>query len=59
MSIARPIDRSAVERIVREIFLKQLGGAPGKPELVVSISARHVHVTDETASGPVLGPAQG
>lgn len=47
MSIARPIDRSAVERIVREIVLKQLGKAGVKPELVVSISARHVHVTDE------------
>ncbi len=36
-----------VEQIVREIVLKQLGAAPGRSELVVSISARHVHVTDE------------
>lgn len=47
MSTTLPIDRSAVEQIVREIVLKQLGGPVGKPELVVSISARHVHVTDE------------
>lgn len=47
MSTAAPIDRSAVEQIVREIVLKNLGGPAGKPELVVSISARHVHLTDE------------
>lgn len=48
MSIASTnIDRSAVERIVREIVLAQVGGPPGKPNLVVSVSARHVHLTDE------------
>jgi propanediol utilization protein len=47
MSTAAPIDRGAVEQIVREIVLKNLGGPAGKPELVVSISARHVHLTDE------------
>ena len=48
MSIASSnIDRSTVERIVREIVLAQVGGPPGKPNLVVSISARHVHLTDE------------
>ena len=52
MAIAPPmdhrvIDRKVVERIVREIVLAHLGAPPGKPELVVSISARHVHVTDE------------
>jgi putative phosphotransacetylase len=55
MSIAAPIDRSAVERIVREIVLAQVGGPPGKPNLVVSVSARHVHLTDqdtETLFGP-------
>ncbi len=31
MSIVRPIDRSAVERIVREIVLKQLGGCRASP----------------------------
>ena len=41
------MDRSAIEQIVREIVLSQVGGPPGKPNLVVSISARHVHLTDE------------
>jgi len=41
------LDRNIVEQIVREIVLAQVAGAPGKPELVVSISARHVHLTDE------------
>jgi len=47
MSIAPPIDRKIVEQIVREIVLKQVGGPPGKPNLVVSVSARHLHLTDE------------
>jgi propanediol utilization protein len=48
MSIAAPsIDRSFVEQIVREIVLAQVGGPQGKPDLVVSVSARHVHLTDE------------
>ena len=47
MSIAAaPIDRSMVEQIVREVVLKHIGAPPGKPELVVSVSARHVHLTD-------------
>jgi putative phosphotransacetylase len=37
-------NRDAIERIVREIVLRQSGG-PSK--LVVSISARHLHLTDE------------
>jgi len=45
------LDRSAVERIVREVVLSKLAPANGQPaggsELVVSISARHVHLTDE------------
>jgi propanediol utilization protein len=44
-----------VEQIVREIVLEQVGGPPGKSELVVSVSARHVHLTDEhveTLFGP-------
>ncbi|MBN2473130.1 MAG: phosphate propanoyltransferase [Pirellulales bacterium] len=41
------IDRSVLEQIVREIVLAQTGAPPGKPDLVVSISARHVHLTDE------------
>src|SRR5215470_13037381 len=40
------IDRSTVERIVRELLLA--GAPPGAmPKLVVSISARHCHLTDE------------
>ena len=47
MATAAPIDRGTIERIVRELVLKQVGGPPSQPELVVSISARHVHLTDE------------
>ncbi len=51
MSLASPIDRSTVEQIVREIVFRQGSqsqpSAPFPPELVVSISARHVHLTDE------------
>ena len=44
----RALDRSTVERIVREIVLRQSPALPsGKPKLVVSISARHCHLTDE------------
>jgi propanediol utilization protein len=59
--MAPSIDRSAIERIVRQIVLRQAGGngngaaTPPLPELVVSISARHVHLTDEhveTLFGP-------
>jgi len=55
MSVATGIDRSTVEQIVRQIVLAHLGGPDGKPNLVVSISARHVHLTDEhveTLFGP-------
>ena len=37
---------TVIEQIVREIVLAQVGGPPGKPNLVVSVSARHVHLTD-------------
>ena len=47
MSIAAPIDRNLIEQIVREIVLAQVGGPPGKPNLVASVSARHCHLTDE------------
>jgi putative phosphotransacetylase len=40
------IDRSTVERIVRELLLKSAPPQAG-PKLVVSISARHCHLTDE------------
>jgi propanediol utilization protein len=45
--LAPSIDRKTIEQIVREIVLKQVGGPPGKPNLVVSVSARHLHLTDE------------
>ncbi|MFZ5829917.1 MAG: phosphate propanoyltransferase [Planctomycetota bacterium] len=41
-----PIDRRAVEQIVREIVLRQIGGPPSTSKLVVSVSARHVHLSD-------------
>ncbi len=48
MSIAPPIDRRNVEQIVREIVLRQLGrGAEFQPNLAVSVSARHVHLSNE------------
>jgi len=44
-------DRARVEQIVRRIVFDRLRGGDGatssKPQLVVSISARHVHLTDE------------
>ena len=41
------LDRFGVERIVREIILgSRTEPSPG-PKLVVSISARHCHLTDE------------
>lgn len=52
---APALDRKLVEQIVREIVLKQVGGPADKPNLVVSVSARHVHLTDqdvETLFGP-------
>lgn len=42
------LDRGTVERIVRQLVLGQIAPQPAAaPELVVSISARHVHLTDE------------
>ena len=55
MVTAPSLDRSQIERIVREVVLRQSAGPTGAPKLVVSISARHVHLTDEhveTLSGP-------
>jgi len=40
-------DRSTIERIVRDIVLRQVASKNGAPNLVVSISARHCHLTDE------------
>ena len=45
------VDRSAIERIVRELLLANAPRTNGRPlgesKLVVSISARHCHLTDE------------
>ncbi len=41
------LDRNTVERIVREIVLGKASAPPGTPHLVVSISARHCHLTDQ------------
>ena len=53
MSSATGIDRATVEQIVRQIVLHDAGNGdpprtngPHKSELVVSISARHCHLTD-------------
>lgn len=49
------ISRAAIEQIVREIVLRQVGGPKDKPHLVVSVSARHCHLSDadvETLFGP-------
>jgi putative phosphotransacetylase len=40
------LDRQAIERIVRQIVLVR-AAAQSEPKLVVSISARHLHLTDE------------
>lgn len=45
-TLNRQIDRGTVERIVRELLLKSAPPQSG-PKLVVSISARHCHLTDE------------
>src|SRR6478735_3199904 len=41
------LDRQLVERIVREIVLARGSAPPQTPKLIVSISARHCHLTDE------------
>jgi putative phosphotransacetylase len=51
---AQRLDRSLVERLVREALEAELGGRaptregkPAAPQLVVNVSARHCHVTPE------------
>ncbi len=55
------LDRSAIESIVRQIVISQSNGsakAPtAEPKLVVSISARHCHLTDEHVE-MLFGPGQ-
>lgn len=49
------LDRGLIERLVREVLLGQMGGpgvksngqVNGAPRLVVNVSARHAHVTQE------------
>lgn len=68
MSTASGIDRATIEKIVREIVIQQppsagSGQAPAtssghsRSELVVSISARHCHLTDEHVE-TLFGPGQ-
>jgi propanediol utilization protein len=60
MSASAVFDRASVEAIVRDVVVGTLsaqfnGRAGGAPNLVVSISARHLHLTDEhveTLFGP-------
>lgn len=58
MIAAPSIDRATIEQIVRQIVVQQVSGngTPStSPNLVVSVSARHVHLTDEhveTLFGP-------
>jgi len=52
MALTLPLDRQLIETIVRQVVLGQAGGngqpaGAYVPKLVVSISARHVHLTDE------------
>jgi len=58
-----PIERAAVEAIVREVVLQRLGGCPGKDlagqpsRLVVNASARHMHVSRKDLD-VLFGPGQ-
>ncbi|HVX14438.1 MAG TPA: phosphate propanoyltransferase [Pirellulales bacterium] len=54
MNTTSTLDRETIERIVRQIVLTRTQESHG-PKLVVSISARHLHLTDEhveTLFGP-------
>ena len=54
MNTASTLNRDAIERIVRQIVLER-AQVSREPKLVVSISARHLHLTDEhveTLFGP-------
>jgi putative phosphotransacetylase len=60
MGTASVIERSMIESIVRQMVLQRAGGqgsngSPALPNLVVSISARHVHLTDEAVE-VLFGP---
>ena len=47
MIATETVDRATIERIVRDVVLGNTAAPPDKAELVVNISARHVHLTDE------------
>jgi propanediol utilization protein len=47
VSLPPSLDRQFLENIVREIILNRFPKTANKPELIVSISARHVHLTVE------------
>ena len=70
---ATSLDRTHIERIVREIVRQQFAfsastaatsaAAEEEPQLIVSVSARHVHLTDEHVEklfgpGHVLTPSK-
>ena len=57
MTTTATIDRKTVERIVRELVLSRATAPPDTPKLVVSISARHCHLTDEHVE-VLFGPGQ-
>src|SRR5689334_15256384 len=46
-TLARVLDRSLVEQIVREVIIKRVGSRPpdAAPTLAVHASARHMHVS--------------
>lgn len=68
LALPAGLDRAGVERVVREIMLRSPGVPPSQaarpghsrdavPKLVVSISARHCHLTDEHVER-LFGPGQ-
>lgn len=61
MVTSQTIDRAAIESIVRQIVMAKSGDDNGadryKPNLVVSVSARHVHLTDEHVE-KLFGPGR-
>ncbi|MEQ1831077.1 MAG: phosphate propanoyltransferase [Pirellula sp.] len=62
-TLLQNIDPAAIESLVRSAVQRALAGAPhsnsvhSKPNLVVSISARHIHLTDEHVE-KLFGPGR-
>ena len=46
MTTAATIERSAIETIIRRVVRNEFTSIQTEPHLVVSVSARHVHLTD-------------